>query len=54
MIIDIYSHAWRFPSDFTPDFIAQARRARPGREMDLSANYEACRATAPDDTHYPD
>jgi predicted TIM-barrel fold metal-dependent hydrolase len=50
MIIDVHSHAWRFPSDFTPDFIAQARRARPGHEVDLSASYDAYRATAPDDT----
>ena len=50
MIIDVHSHAWRFPSDFTPDFIAQARRARPGHEVDLSASYDAYRATAPEDT----
>ncbi len=50
MIIDIHSHAWRFPSDFTPDFIAQAKRARPGCEVDLSVTYDAYRATAPEDT----
>lgn len=49
MIIDVHSHAWRFPSDFTPDFIAQAGRARPGHEVDLAVNYESYRATAPDD-----
>lgn len=50
MIIDVHSHAWRFPGDFTADFIAQARRARPGHEIDLSVTYEGYRATAPDDT----
>ncbi|MEO6784986.1 MAG: amidohydrolase family protein, partial [Chthoniobacteraceae bacterium] len=50
MIIDVHSHAWRFPSDFTPDFIAQARRARPGHDVDLRVSYDSYRATAPEDT----
>lgn len=51
MIIDVHSHAWNFPADFTTDFIRQAGRARPGQVVDYSASYEAYRATAPDDTH---
>jgi len=50
MIIDVHSHAWNFPSDFSEDFIHQAGRARPGVKVDMSATYEAYRATAPEDT----
>jgi hypothetical protein len=50
MIIDVHSHAWNFPSDFSDDFLHQAGRARPGVKVDMSATYEAYRATAPDDT----
>ena len=50
MIIDVHSHAWNFPSDFSDDFIHQAGRARPGVAVDMSATYEAYRATAPKDT----
>lgn len=50
MIIDVHSHAWNFPADFSADFIRQANRARPGHEVDLSATYEAYRAAAPEDT----
>ena len=49
MIIDVHSHAWNFPTDFSPDFIAQAGRARPGVAVDYSARYESYRATAPED-----
>ena len=48
MIIDVHSHAWRFPQDFTADFIAQARRARPGHEVDFNASHEDYAASAPD------
>lgn len=51
MIIDVHSHTWNFPADFTEDFIRQAGRARPGQVVDYSATYEGYRATAPDDTH---
>lgn len=51
MIIDVHSHAWNFPADFTDDFIRQAERARPGHAVDLSAHYEAYRAAAPEETH---
>jgi uncharacterized protein len=50
MIIDVHSHAWNFPSDFSEDFIRQAGRARPGHAVDFTATYEAYRAAAPDDT----
>ncbi len=50
MIIDVHSHAWNFPTDFSDDFIHQAGRARPGVKVDMSATYEAYRATAPKDT----
>lgn len=50
MIIDVHSHAWNFPSDFSEDFIQQAGRARPGHAVDLSASYEAYREAAPEDT----
>jgi predicted TIM-barrel fold metal-dependent hydrolase len=50
MIIDVHSHAWNFPSDFSKDFIRQAGRARPGHAVDLSATYKSYRAAAPEDT----
>jgi predicted TIM-barrel fold metal-dependent hydrolase len=50
MIVDVHSHAWRFPDDFSESFIAQARRARAGMEVDLRIRYEDYRASAPADT----
>jgi predicted TIM-barrel fold metal-dependent hydrolase len=50
MIIDVHSHAWNFPADFSDDFIHQAGRARPGVKVDISSTYEAYRAAAPEDT----
>jgi len=50
MIIDVHSHAWQFPDDFTADFIRQARRARSGQEVDLRVNYDAYRNSATPDT----
>ena len=44
MIIDIHSHAWRYPEHFNDDFRNQARQARGGVEVDLSvrlADYDA-------------
>ena len=46
MIIDVHSHFWRFPDDFSADFIAQAQRARGGQPVDLRVNYEDYAATA--------
>jgi predicted TIM-barrel fold metal-dependent hydrolase len=49
MIIDIHSHTWEYPRDFTDDFRAQARRARAGMEVDLTVRYEAYRSQATGD-----
>jgi uncharacterized protein len=49
MIIDIHSHVWRFPDDFSEDFIRQARRARAGAPVDLAVTYESYRAHLPAD-----
>ena len=46
MIIDVHSHAWRFPQDFSEDFIRQAQRARAGQPVDLAVRYEDYAATA--------
>ena len=40
MIIDVHSHTWRDPDHFTDDFRAQARRARAGRDLELTVRYE--------------
>jgi hypothetical protein len=50
MIIDVHSHAWRFPQDFTDDFIHQAQRARAGQPVDLAVHYDAYAASAKDVT----
>jgi predicted TIM-barrel fold metal-dependent hydrolase len=47
-IIDVHSHAWQFPGDFSADFIRQAKRAKAGVEVDLTvrlADYD--RASVP-------
>ena len=46
MIVDIHSHAWRYPEHFSDDFRAQARRARAGTEVDLTVRYDEYRRTA--------
>ena len=46
MIVDVHSHAWRYPDHFTEDFRAQARRAKAGTEVDLSVRYEEYRRAA--------
>ena len=46
MIVDIHSHAWLDPQHFSPDFRAQAKRARAGMEVDLTVHYEDYRRTA--------
>lgn len=35
MTIDVHSHFWRFPEDFSSDFIRQAHHARVGQVVDL-------------------
>jgi uncharacterized protein len=46
MIIDVHSHAWRYPDHFTDDFRQQARRARAGVEVDLTVRFEDYQAAA--------
>ena len=50
MIIDVHSHFWVPDRDFTPDFRAQAKRAKGGVDFDLSVRYEDYRAAATHDT----
>ncbi len=50
MIIDVHSHAWRFPEHFGDDFVAQAKRAKAGEDVDLSVRYEDYAAAATPDT----
>jgi hypothetical protein len=50
MIVDVHSHAWKYPGHFTEDFSRQARRARAGMEVDLTVRYEDYRAAAPAET----
>ncbi|MDQ3623152.1 MAG: amidohydrolase family protein, partial [Verrucomicrobiota bacterium] len=50
MIIDVHSHAWRYPADFTDSFREQAQRARPGVLVDLTVRFEDYRAAAPPET----
>jgi predicted TIM-barrel fold metal-dependent hydrolase len=49
MIIDVHSHAWRYPEHFGEAFLAQAARARPGG-VDLAVRYEDYRRQAPAET----
>jgi len=50
MTIDVHSHCWRFPEDFSADFIRQAQRARGGQAVDLRVRFEDYAASAPTDT----
>ncbi|MEO8498906.1 MAG: amidohydrolase family protein, partial [Planctomycetota bacterium] len=45
MIIDVHSHTWQYPDHFTDDFRSQARRARAGKEVDLTVRYDEYAAT---------
>ena len=49
MIVDIHSHAWRYPAHFSDEFRAQAQLARGGVEVDLSVDDSAYLAAAPVD-----
>jgi hypothetical protein len=49
-MIDVHSHAWRYPDHFNEDFRSQAIRARHGVEVDLTVRFEDYRATSPVDT----
>jgi predicted TIM-barrel fold metal-dependent hydrolase len=45
VLVDVHSHYWRYPQDFTESFIAQARRARGDVDVDLTVRYEDYFAT---------
>ncbi len=49
MIIDVHSHFWQYPRDFSDEFRRQAARARAGVEVDLTVRIEEyCAASVPD------
>jgi hypothetical protein len=50
MIIDVHSHAWRYPDHFGDDFIKQAARAKAGEMLDLAVRYDDYRREATDET----
>lgn len=50
-IVDIHSHYWEYPRDFSDDFRGQARRARAGVEVDLTVRFEEYRARASGTVH---
>lgn len=50
MIVDVHSHAWDFPRHFSESFLAPAKRARAGKEVDLTIRYADYRRESPDDT----
>lgn len=50
MIIDVHSHVWEYPLHFGDSFRDQAKRARAGREVDLTVRYADYRATCPEET----
>lgn len=49
MIVDVHSHAWRYPAHFSDEFRAQAQLARGGVDVDLSVEDPAYLAAAPRD-----
>jgi predicted TIM-barrel fold metal-dependent hydrolase len=49
MIVDVHTHNWCGPGHFTPDFCAQAQRARGGEPVDLTATFQGWAGGAPDD-----
>jgi uncharacterized protein len=51
MLLDVHSHAWRYPQHFNDDFRRQAQLARGGQEVDLTVRYEDYRRQASEDTH---
>jgi len=50
MIIDVHSHAWRYPDHFDDDFVEQAKRAKAGGKLDLAVRYDDYRKQATGDT----
>ncbi len=50
MILDVHSHCWEYPQHFGDDFVAQAKRARAGQEVDLTVRYQEYRNSCPEET----
>ncbi len=49
MIIDVHSHFWQYPRDFSDEFRLQATRARAGVEVDLTVRFDEYQsASVPD------
>jgi len=46
MIIDVHSHTWEDPAHFSDAFRQQAKRARAGRDVDLTVRYDEYRSSA--------
>ena len=46
MIIDVHSHFWQYPRDFSDEFRRQAARARAGVEVDLTVRFDEYRAAS--------
>ena len=40
MIVDVHSHFWEYPRDFSAEFREQATRAKAGVEVDLTVRYD--------------
>ncbi len=49
MIIDVHSHAWKYPDHFNDDFRNQAKRARAGVEVDLTVRRDDYFNSAPEE-----
>jgi predicted TIM-barrel fold metal-dependent hydrolase len=46
MIVDVHSHFWEYPRDFSDEFRDQAKRAKSGVEVDLTVRYEDYQAAS--------
>ncbi len=49
-IVDVHSHAWKYPDHFDDSFREQATRARAGVEVDLTVDHAAYMEHAPPGT----
>ena len=45
MIVDVHSHFWEYPRDFSASFREQAKRARAGIEVDLTVRHDDYQAS---------
>jgi predicted TIM-barrel fold metal-dependent hydrolase len=46
MLVDVHSHYFRYPDHFSPEFVAQSRRARKDHEVDLTVRWDEYHAAA--------